>query len=49
MAVAFSSTSYAKEWKTVTIALEGSYEPWNLTRPDGTLDGFERVCASSAN
>ena len=31
----------AKEWKTVTIALEGAYEPWNLTKPDGTIDGFE--------
>ncbi|TCK95105.1 amino acid ABC transporter substrate-binding protein (PAAT family) [Paraburkholderia sp. BL9I2N2] len=47
MAVAFSSTSYAKEWKTVTIALEGSYEPWNLTRPDGTLDGFEPELAKN--
>ncbi|MCX5493286.1 transporter substrate-binding domain-containing protein [Kaistia dalseonensis] len=31
----------AKEWKTVTIALEGAYAPWNLTNPDGTLGGFE--------
>jgi len=31
----------AKDWKTVTIGLEGAYEPWNLTKPDGTLDGFE--------
>src|SRR5882757_10400067 len=31
----------AKEWKTVTIALEGAYEPWNLTNPDGSLAGFE--------
>jgi octopine/nopaline transport system substrate-binding protein len=23
----------AKEWKTVTIALEGGYAPWNLTLP----------------
>ena len=27
----------AKEWKTVTIGLEGAYEPWNLTKPDGTM------------
>lgn len=27
--------------KTITIALEGAYEPWNLTKPDGTLGGFE--------
>jgi octopine/nopaline transport system substrate-binding protein len=31
----------AKEWKSVTIALEGSYEPWNLTLPGGKLGGFE--------
>jgi octopine/nopaline transport system substrate-binding protein len=31
----------AKEWKQVVIATEGSYAPWNLTRPDGSLDGFE--------
>jgi octopine/nopaline transport system substrate-binding protein len=31
----------AKEWKTVTITLEGAYAPWNMTNPDGTLDGFE--------
>jgi octopine/nopaline transport system substrate-binding protein len=31
----------AKEWKTVTIALEGAFEPWNLTNPDGSIGGFE--------
>ncbi|WP_034944972.1 transporter substrate-binding domain-containing protein [Erwinia oleae] len=31
----------AKEWKTITIATEGSYEPWNLTLPGGKLSGFE--------
>jgi len=31
----------AKEWKSVTIATEGSYEPWNLTLPGGKLGGFE--------
>ncbi|MGN6307717.1 MAG: transporter substrate-binding domain-containing protein [Mesorhizobium sp.] len=31
----------AKEWKTVTITLEGAYAPWNMTNPDGTLGGFE--------
>ena len=40
-------TGHAKEWKTVTIALEGSYEPWNLTRPDGMLDGFEPELAKN--
>lgn len=31
----------AKEWKSVTITLEGAYAPWNMTSPDGTLIGFE--------
>ncbi|MFS2223373.1 transporter substrate-binding domain-containing protein [Pantoea sp. B65] len=31
----------AKEWKSITIATEGSYEPWNLTLPGGKLSGFE--------
>ncbi|WP_070106643.1 transporter substrate-binding domain-containing protein [Burkholderia plantarii] len=31
----------AKDWKTVTIALDGSYAPWNLTLPGGKLGGFE--------
>jgi octopine/nopaline transport system substrate-binding protein len=31
----------AKEWKFVTIATEGAYEPWNLTLPGGKLGGFE--------
>ncbi|MBB2972273.1 transporter substrate-binding domain-containing protein [Mesorhizobium sp. RMAD-H1] len=35
------SPAQAKEWKTVTITLEGAYAPWNMTNPDGTLGGFE--------
>ncbi|UDL94095.1 MULTISPECIES: transporter substrate-binding domain-containing protein [Lichenihabitans] len=31
----------AKDWKVVTIATEGAYEPWNLTKPDGSFDGYE--------
>ncbi|MBP0593702.1 transporter substrate-binding domain-containing protein [Paraburkholderia sp. LEh10] len=31
----------AKEWKSVTIALEGGYAPWNMTLPGGKLGGFE--------
>lgn len=27
--------------KDVVIGTEGAYAPWNLTNPDGTLDGFE--------
>jgi octopine/nopaline transport system substrate-binding protein len=39
-AVAAASVQ-AKEWKTVTIAVDGSYAPWNLTLPGGKLSGFE--------
>lgn len=31
----------AKEWKSITIGTEGAYAPWNMTKSDGTLDGFE--------
>lgn len=40
LALAAAGTAPASA-RTVTIALEGAYEPWNLTKPDGTLDGFE--------
>ncbi|MGU7772942.1 transporter substrate-binding domain-containing protein [Burkholderia sp. MR1-5-21] len=36
-----SGSAGAKDWKTVTIALDGSYAPWNLTLPGGKLGGFE--------
>lgn len=36
-----SGSASAKEWKSVTIALDGSYAPWNLTLPGGKLGGFE--------
>jgi octopine/nopaline transport system substrate-binding protein len=36
-AVAFATLAapmaQAKDWKTVTITLEGAYAPWNLTNP----------------
>ena len=40
----------AKDWKVITIATEGAYEPWNLTKPDGSIDGYEpellrNICA----
>ena len=44
---AAAARAEAKEWKTVTIALEGAYEPWNLTKPDGTLGGFEPELAAN--
>jgi octopine/nopaline transport system substrate-binding protein len=38
---AFAAPALAKDWKTVTITLEGAYAPWNLTNADGSLGGFE--------
>ncbi len=40
-AVLLALPAQAKEWTKVTIATEGSYEPWNLTLPGGKLSGFE--------
>jgi octopine/nopaline transport system substrate-binding protein len=31
----------AKDWKTVVIGMEGAYEPYNLTDPNGKIVGFE--------
>jgi octopine/nopaline transport system substrate-binding protein len=30
-----------KKWTEVQIVTEGGFVPWNLTKPDGTLGGFE--------
>jgi octopine/nopaline transport system substrate-binding protein len=30
-----------KKWTHVTIATEGEFRPWNFTKADGTLDGYE--------
>ncbi|WP_337268343.1 transporter substrate-binding domain-containing protein [Oryzifoliimicrobium ureilyticus] len=38
---AFAMPAAAKDWKSVTITLEGAYAPWNLTNADGSLGGFE--------
>ncbi|MFP3548756.1 transporter substrate-binding domain-containing protein, partial [Rhizobium sp. SIMBA_035] len=50
MAATLSLDAQAKDWTTVTVATEGSYEPWNMTLPGGKLGGFEpelmeNVCA----
>ncbi len=39
--LAVSGGAGAKEWKTVRIASEGAYPPWNATDPSGKLIGFE--------
>ncbi|WP_434615719.1 lysine/arginine/ornithine ABC transporter substrate-binding protein [Azospirillum sp. B2RO_4] len=41
MAVAAAGAAGAKEWKTVRIASEGAYPPWNATDSSGKLIGFE--------
>lgn len=38
--LATASTAAAEE-KTITIATEGAYAPWNFSGPNGTLEGFE--------
>ncbi|MBB4010131.1 transporter substrate-binding domain-containing protein [Allorhizobium taibaishanense] len=38
---AVTAPAVAKDWKTVTITLEGAYAPWNITNADGSLGGFE--------
>ena len=40
LALGLASAALAED-RPVTIATEGAYPPFNLTRPDGQLDGFE--------
>ncbi len=39
--MAVTGTAGAKDWKTVRIASEGAYPPWNATDTSGKLIGFE--------
>ena len=41
LAMVFTVPAMAKDWKTVTVAMEGSYEPWNMTDASGKIVGFE--------
>ncbi|MBJ7222959.1 MULTISPECIES: transporter substrate-binding domain-containing protein [unclassified Brenneria] len=41
LAAAFTASAEEKKWSTIRIATEGNYHPYNFTKPDGTLDGFE--------
>ncbi|RLM25131.1 ABC transporter substrate-binding protein [Brenneria alni] len=41
LAASFSASAEEKKWTTVRIATEGAFHPYNFTKPDGTLDGYE--------
>lgn len=42
LALPFAAAAQApKKWTEVRIASEGAFAPYNFTRPDGTLDGYE--------
>ncbi len=41
VALGVAPTAFAKDWKTVTIGMEGAYAPWNLTDSSGKIVGFE--------
>ncbi|TIU88540.1 MAG: transporter substrate-binding domain-containing protein, partial [Mesorhizobium sp.] len=41
LALTCSTPALAKDWKTVSVAMEGSYAPWNQTDPSGKIVGFE--------
>jgi len=40
-AITVATGAFAQEKTEVTIATEGAFPPYNLTRPDGTLDGYD--------
>jgi octopine/nopaline transport system substrate-binding protein len=41
VAAATAAHSEDKKWTAVSIATEGAFKPYNFTKPDGTLDGYE--------
>jgi octopine/nopaline transport system substrate-binding protein len=41
LVAANSAHAEDQKWTEVRIATEGGYQPWNYTKPDGTLAGFE--------
>ncbi len=40
-ALLLAASQAAAEERTITIATEGAYAPWNFSGPNGKLDGFE--------
>jgi octopine/nopaline transport system substrate-binding protein len=41
LVIGHGATAQEKTWTKIRIATEGAFAPWNFTKPDGTLDGFE--------
>ncbi|QTF06847.1 transporter substrate-binding domain-containing protein [Brenneria izadpanahii] len=41
LVAAFNASAEEKKWTTVRLATEGAFYPYNFTKPDGSLDGFE--------
>jgi octopine/nopaline transport system substrate-binding protein len=41
LAASLAPPAFAKEWKTVAIAVDGAYAPWNFTDSSGQIVGFE--------
>ncbi|MCA1409223.1 transporter substrate-binding domain-containing protein [Ensifer sp. IC3342] len=39
--LATAAQAEEKKWTKITIATEGAFPPYNLTKADGTLDGYE--------
>ncbi|WFU51215.1 transporter substrate-binding domain-containing protein [Sinorhizobium terangae] len=39
--LATTAQAEEKKWTKITIATEGAFPPYNLTKADGTLDGYE--------
>lgn len=38
---AFATPGMAKDWKSVTIGVEGAFPPFNMAASDGTLSGYD--------
>lgn len=41
VATSVSAQAEEKQWTKITIATEGAFRPYNFTKADGTLDGYE--------
>lgn len=41
LAAGLATTAEAKDWKSVTIGVEGAFPPFNMAASDGTLSGYD--------